>query len=329
MIQLKSVYSGNKLVAIALLLFLPPPLITAQDSYELAWKFESGQRFDFELSQTSELETEVETVANTIKTTNSVKFHWEVKKVNDDGEAEIVMVFDQMKIDVQLPTPKGSRSFIIDSDSEAGKKPDEFESEMRANIDAVIGSEIKLTVSARGELMHLELPDSAKAKLRDAPQSMQIRQLVTENGIKELLGSSRMVLPDEPINKGHVWTIAEDFSNSIGTFERQQILTFAGIFPRKSEDLAKITVETKLIPKTPNDETGTNAKKDTDSAGQLPAVEVRSQAGTGTIWFDNDQGFLKAAEIDIQLVTQTPYRDMKINIQMTSRIKLEVFRIAK
>lgn len=283
----------------------------------LRWKFEAGNQYEITIDQTTALETETELVKQKIDTSSSVRFGWLVKEVDLKGLAQIEMVIQSVQIKVLMPVAGGLRTLHIDTAAVNDGKADPQQTEMLQNLQAVIGKPIQLQVTDRGEIKTVEVDEATKTAIRQAPQSMQIRQMLTEDGLRELFASGAPVLPEIELKTGESWTVTKDFANSAGKFRRDQILTWVGGETHENVAQEKIDVAATL--------TFLDSKP---MQGQTEAAKLtlKDQKTTGTIWFDPEHGMITQGSIASSLVTASPYREKSIVTRTSSQVELRVRR---
>jgi hypothetical protein len=281
---------------------------------QLRWRFAPQQRYEIQIEQSTELETEVDLVKQTVRTATGLRSRWTVVGFDARQVAQIEMVLVGAKLNVTMPTTSGVRTLEVDSAVE-DKDADAREIEMRQNLQAILGKPIRLSVTDRGEIVGVELDASTKEAIRTAPQSMQIRQAISEEGLRELFASAIPVLPEGDVEPNVSWTLAKEFGNPLGRFRRDHTFTWQGSESRGGTEQEKIGVSATLTPISPASLESTS-----------PPVTIKSQATTGTIWFDAARGLVSEADIAAQLTTVAPYREKKIQTRADSRIKLAIER---
>lgn len=285
---------------------------------QLRWKFEVGQKLEIQVAQKTNLETEVDLAKQTLETATQLLSHWEVVEVNESGSAKVNMEIRSIKLDVIMPVADGVRTLNVDTTAGLVDDADEWEKDAHANLSAVIGHTIALTVDARGGISEVALEAETKDALRQAPQSMQIRQLLSDEGLRELFASAMPLLPENNVQINEPWTVSQEFASPAGKFRREQTLTWLGQETHQNLPQEKIgvTATLGLVEPTPN----------APATGEpvVPVPKITSQSTTGTLWFDTARGMMTNGWIESKLHTVSPYRDKRIEVQVQSRVDLNV-----
>lgn len=297
------------------------------DAQSLRWRFAAGNQLDIRIEQSTTVETEVDLVKQTLETNSGLHATWTVQTVDDAGAAQVSMVIQSIRLKVTMPG--GEKVVTLQVDTAAPpNEPNEIEADVLANLQAVIGREIKLTITPRGEVSSVELDAATKEALRQAPQSMQIRQLLTEEGLRELFASGSPPLPEADVQPGGNWTVAKEFSNNVGKFRREQTLTWVGSESHENVPQERLDLSATLTMIAPAEVTREVAGEVSADGGEQAKPKIKSQKGTGTIWFDPAQGIITQGTVETSLVTQSPYREKSIEVRIASRVDLNVRRTA-
>ena len=286
----------------------------------LRWKFAKSDQFEIAIEQTSKLETEADLVKQNIETSSAVKFSWLVQELDAKGIAQIDMVIQSVQLKVTMPVSNGVRTLEVDTAATPEAKPDVQETEMLQNLQTVVGKTIRLQVTDRGEIISVELDAATKDAIRQTPQSMQIRQMLTDDGLRELFASGAPILPENKIKTGESWTVDKDFANPAGQFRREQKLTWLGNETHDNVAQEKIDVTARLSLLSP-------APSPAPPSEVATKLAIKSQNTTGTIWFDSEKGMITASAVKSSLVTESPYRDKAIVTRINSQVELKVSRV--
>jgi hypothetical protein len=289
------------------------------EAQSLRWKFEVGQKLEIQINQSTSLETEVDLVKQTLETSSGLQATWLVQAVDDAGTAQVTMVIQAVRLKVMMPVVGGVRTLQVDTAAPAPPKPSEQEIDALKNLQSVVGRELKLTITARGDVTKVEIDAATKDTIRQAPQSMQIRQLLTDDGLQELFASGAPQLPEEEIQTGGKWSNAREFANAAGRFRREQSLEWVGRETHDNVPQERIDLKARLSL------LGPPAAAPQESADSVQP-KIKSQETTGTIWFDTDRGMITQGTVDSSLVTESPYREKTIVVRIKSHVELIIRR---
>ncbi len=286
-------------------------------STELRWRFEPGQTFTVQLQQQIGLESEFDLAKQKIETNSQMTCRWSVESVGSDGVAEIDLTFQRIVLDLTTPTPKGSVRTVVDT-GDAGsldnaKKGKEVAQAILANLRAVLGEPIRVQISPRGELREVRLSEAMKTAVREAPQAMQIKALLSEEGLRGLLAQAAPLLPQEPVEPGASWQAPTEIVLASRRFQRELTSTYIGREDRDGVPTDRIDFTAQLSPLEPSED-----------SSAAKSIQIVSQTTTGTIWFDSAAGRLQSAIADTTLETDTPYREKFIRVRMTSQTRVDV-----
>ena len=102
---------------VVLVLLCSVPDIEAQEP--LRWKFEPGQKLGYNMVQDMTMSSSGPFGQPNVTMNQVMEMTWQVKELNDQGEAVIRQKFDRMKMKMTLPPPFG----VIEYDSKSDAAP--------------------------------------------------------------------------------------------------------------------------------------------------------------------------------------------------------------
>jgi hypothetical protein len=265
---------GKLSAALALTVFLFGGSASQAPAETLRWKLNPGEVLRYAM-ESKQVESVQVTTGRTKKSTrsNTTNLSWTVKSVSANGDAEIMLRFDRVRMRLEQPP------FVpVDFDSSPNKLevPDEFEAVER-QIKALAGVELNFRLRPNGEIDDLKVPEKTLKSLRDgAPREAAGQGTISEQALKDLLlQSSPPAFPPESLEPGKSWAAKPSKIPipGLGTLLLDKVFTFQGPDP-KSPKLVVVAIEsrTSLEPAE-----GVTAK-------------IRKQEGTGSLTFDTETG---------------------------------------
>jgi hypothetical protein len=240
------------------------------------WKFAPGLTNRYRMTQDSHLR--INSGATGDATTNStmtIDISWTVKKVNNDGSAILKQQIDRMRMKIE--TGDGQ---IAEIDSASEENPQGQAATLAPLLKALSGHPFTVTMTARGEIKDVQVPEEIVEALKNQPGAAQMGDLATADGFKKLVGQASFVLP-EKLEPGVTWT-AKTESNlpAVGTQTATTTYKYEG--PREVEgkemEVFSATLDVKF------------------AGGQIP-VEVTKQESKGEILFNRSEGRLESSTI--------------------------------
>ena len=268
----------------------------------LRWKFEAGQQFDLQLNQ--QTASTITVAGKTTKTTveTRLELRWKVDSVDDSG-AKITQQVERIEMQLQ---PAGMEPVVYDSNSKA--KPVGQAKGIAASVAPLIGAKFQVVMNDLGEITSAEpVAELREALAKEQSTATGRGQLFSPESIGRLLRQTLVVLPKKAVEEGATWTTTNVAPGPLGKFEQQIHYTAAGSMQRGEAAVEKI------------DFTAAFALP----ASQTPAskLKVKEQAHSGTIYFAPDIGRVTEAEQTQRLVTETPYRDATIVVELETEMK--------
>ena len=186
------------------LLTLITTSLVAQTPEPFRWKFAQGDAFKVDLSQTSVVTSTVDQRSR--KTTNTMQMfmNWNVTEVdNENGTATLAQSIDRITLNMVTPTKGGEKVTKLDTDDTDKNRG--LADKLAKQIGPLVGTTISVVLSDRGDIQSVTVPDETMEVLRQAPASMQLRRVFTEQGMKQIIGQSAMTLPADTVDVGQQW----------------------------------------------------------------------------------------------------------------------------
>lgn len=252
--------------AVALAAALAAPAGARAAAPTLRWKFNPGEALHYEMDQKAV--REVKANGQNIKTTvtQTLETVWAVQAVDASGTAEMTQTIERLR--TKVDSPFGA----VEYDSKSDKQP---EGAVAAGVvpvyKALVGARFRYKISPQGELSDVSVPEGLMKTLREAGPTAASSGMFTEDGLKNMIRESSLVLPAEPLEKP--WTRQKKIPTPpIGDRVEDTTYTYEGTDPAGEKVAMKIQVDLKPAP---------------DSKFE---VKLGPQEGKGTFYFDNKVG---------------------------------------
>ena len=297
----------SKAVLTCLLMFalLPVSTTCAQETM-LRWKLSSNEKFSLEMQQQVEIISQVDRRSRTSSNDMQIWIDWEVTGVEPKGTYTIQQTIQRIKLTTKTPNEGGEQVINVDTDSQ--EKGSGLAGQLTQMISPLIGNTISFQMSERGMIESVDIPESSMESLRQAPESMQLRELFSKQGLSEMFGQAALQAPEKPLAKGEQWESQREISSELGTFDRVQKFTFEG--PTAGSPTQVISLKTEM-----------QEKASSESGAKLEQFK-----GSGTFEYNAEEGIFTESQVDNEMVTSKLYSDMLIKTNVTSRIKLRLKR---
>ena len=243
----------------------------AQGQTNLSYKFKKGDKLNYTVA------TEIKGTASVggmdIKTTQdqTMELIWTVKDV-EGGKADMVQKINQFRQKMDMPGGQG-----FEFDSKTGKKPDGQIGKLVGPLfDAMVGAEISMKMDTQGETTDMKLSEKLMEAIKGNPALAAMGSAFSEEGMKNMMQQSSLVLPKEAIAKGKSWNKKVEVKMPFGVMKLDTTFTYAGPETRNNAMLEKIDTKSALtIEPVP---------------GAGLAIKIKSSDVKGAIYFDNKAG---------------------------------------
>ncbi len=274
----------------------------------LQWKLAKGDQFQFQIDQTTAVETDVDRRKVPQKNTMKMQVQWEVQSVNDDGSAVVQQTISHIALQLI-----NSGTDPIDYDSGEEKIKGAVKQRIHKSFSKIINQPIMVTLSKAGEITEVEIPEATLEQLRQMPGSIQGRQMFQVESLNEMFSQAGLGWSEQA---GSTWETTRDFSLGVPQ-PFSQTTTYE--FVDSDTDLLEIKFTSKI-------ETTGEPKQDTKTPIDFENLEITKQDSSGTIMFDSQAGNCTSSSSKSTLETRATYRDKEIRTTINSELKMTVTR---
>jgi hypothetical protein len=277
----------------------------------IRWKFKVGDKFDYYVI------LDVNMTAGSDETTAAMRqeldMTWEVQGVDlDSGEAIIRQKFERIK--TKLTSPKKT----IDYDSKSEDPPSDSASRLAPVYKALIQNEVEITMTARGEVKDVKIPDEVLAALKSSPGAAELGEMTTAEGFKKMVTQGLMPLPKDAPKAGETWSSKLETENLKGGKQViETIYRYDGTKDIDGVTYAVIKPEQKFSFVPPPENT---AGPDSPP----PKITVADQSSDGEVLFNLDAGRLHSMTVDNSVTVDTTSAGKSIRPKIEQKIVLKL-----
>jgi hypothetical protein len=300
--------SRTRLAVLALLAPIAPNTFADEP---LRWRFNVGDKFDY----TVVLDVNMTAGNDNIEATmhQELDMTWDVLGVDmDSGEAVIRQKFDRIKM--KLSSPKKS----VEYDSKSEEPPSDAASRLAPVYKAMIQNDVEITMTARGEVKDVKIPEEVVAALKSSPGAAELGEMTTAEGFKKMVTQGLMPLPKDPPKPGQKWTSKLETDNPKGgTQVIETTYLYDGTKEIDGKSFAVIKPQQKFdfIPP---------AENAADPARQVASIKVVEQSSEGEVLFNIGDGRLYSMSVDNKLTVDTVANGNPIQPKIEQKIVLKL-----
>jgi hypothetical protein len=172
------------------------PTSRAQDP--LRWKLETGQKLNYNMVQDMTIGVAGGPLGDQNMTIHQVmNMIWNVVESKEDGDALIRQKFERVQTKMTMP-PLG----VIEYDSTSDQAPVGLAAMLAPVYKALTESEFELTMTPRGEIKDVKIPEKLIEALKASPNAAALGDLATPDGFKKMMSQSALVLPENAPQAG-------------------------------------------------------------------------------------------------------------------------------
>jgi hypothetical protein len=261
---------------------------SAQKAVKLEWKFEKEKPFYQEITTKTKQVMTISGQKIDQTQTQTFYFSWTPEKYDKSKKTWTVK---QKIIGVKMTIEIGGNTISYDSVKDAGQN-----NPLGEFFKQLVDSEFTLTVDDKMKVTKVEGKDKFIDKLAKANAQMEplLKEILTDDAIKQMADPTFGALPDKPVKKGDTWERSSTLNmGPIGKYETKYTYTFEG------EDKNKATIKVK-----------TTLKYTPPSAGTQPQLPFKIKKAdlksnpkdtSGSIVFDTSKGRIDKSTMKLKL----------------------------
>ncbi|MFT5528168.1 MAG: hypothetical protein ACI9HK_006156 [Pirellulaceae bacterium] len=287
-------------VVFAVAIFAQASIGTVAAQSTLRWKFAKDDKLAIHYVQKTTTKTVVTTRPIAMVISMTVDFDWQVEDVSQTGEATIRQAFTRLQFDMDA-----GDAGRLTYDSAANQPVTSATRTIAESSKLLLGAETIIKMDQRGTVLSTELAGETAKKLERADDA--IKQLLSAEGIRQMLGQAAAPLPEQSVAKGDTWKSEKKVQTPVGLIQQVTTYTSAGSSDVDGKSLEKIEIAATLNIEKPN-----------------PKSVVKEQSLSGEILFDNESGRLVQTTLTQTLKTEKPYRDKLVRVSAKTETTLTV-----
>jgi len=232
---------------------------------------------------------------------------WDVQGVDDKtGEAVIKQKFDRIKM--KMNSPIGA----FDYDSKSEEAPTGLGAIIAPMYKAMTDGEFEITMTSRGEVKDVKIPEGVLAALKNSPAAGQIGDIASSDGFKKMISQGALVLPQDPPKKGDSWKTKVEMKNpAVGVQTIETTYTYEGTKDVKGTVFALIKPVLKM-------EFGPAGE------GQKAAMSIKDQTSTGEVLFNAAAGRLNSTTLNQKVTIEANAAGQAIQQKIDQKIEVTV-----
>ena len=266
----------------------------------LRWQLKPGESLTVRIDQQT-----TSTVAFSGKSAESkidlgLELLWTVDSAVDD-QIKVKQVVQRITFSLQPQT-----GAAIQYDSLDPARPTGQARQVADAVKPLVGAEVLMTMSDRGQIRESAPANAAAEKLFDGTAS-NVANVFSLQSLQTLLRQPLAVLPEKAVTADDTWSgEPREITTAAGTFQQLMEYRLVGPVEDGGRKFEKIETTAKLSPVTAG-------------AAKASKLTLKSHEQSGTILFSAEQGRLVRAEQTQKLATERPYRETTITVALDSK----------
>ncbi len=278
----------------------------------LRWKFKTGQVFEQTITQEIKTSVAVGEKNMEVAVSQVIDATFTIGNVDDKGVADVTQEMKRIRMKLT-----GMMNGELDSDS--AEAPSGPVASLAPAIKSMAKAKFQMKMTPLGEIKEVELSKDAVEGLKSLPNAGQLSNMLSKEGLAEMVKKGAHPMPGGPVKVGDSWTTNMEVGvGAVGKMASQTKLTYAG--PEKVGDkpLERINLEV-----TAKLEKAAAKPAEKAPAQAVPDVTITDQKSQGKLYFDNVAGCLDHSELTQDLTLQVAVAGQKFNQKTQTSTKLQ------
>jgi hypothetical protein len=272
----------------------------------LRYKFKKGDKLNYALEQKMNMSMSVGGMDINVDMSQNIDMLWNILDVDADGKAKMTQTITRIRF-----TMDGGPTGKIEFDSKENKDPEGPVGKiMGPMFKALAGAEISLSMDPQGKISDVKVPEKISKATKNLPGGAGFGDMFSEEGIKQMIDQSGLILPKEPVAKGKSWEQRFEMKSPMGVMKVDNTYTYEGPVKRDSKELERVALKPKLA-----------IEPSKDSPAK---ITLKAQDAKGAALFDNAAGRLVETNMTQNLDLQVTIGGMDISqkLKQTMTMKL-------
>lgn len=259
------------------------------------WKFKSGQQLLSEVTQT--IEQGLPNSPNPVTQSFNLQQRWQVVAVDANQAARMRTILDRVQLTMNIP---GAGEVVVDTDKPADQE-NGLAGQLGKMFRPMIGQPCENDMQTTGKISNVSIPEEAMSGFKNLPLGDSMSSVLTDS-----IEKGSPVFPDQAIGPGYSWTQEHSTKTPVGSMKAINKLTYVGPEVVDGKQLHKFDMDLTV-----------SFSGDNPSATQ---IEIPEQSSKGTMYFDNENGYLVSTELD---------QSMKMLIKVAGQNEVESTTVQK
>jgi len=252
----------------------------------LRYKFKKGDKLNYEMEQKMTMTMSIMGRDINTDVNQLVNMTWTVNDVDADGKAKMTQTIARIRHNMD-GGPVGKFEYDSKDDKE-GEGP--LGKILTPILRALAGAEINLVMDPQGKISDIKLPEKLAKIAKNLPPAAAAGgagEMLSEEGLKQMMDQGGLRLPKEAVAKGKTWDQQFEMKSAIGKVKAESVNTYEGPAERDGKKLERVAMKPKLT-----------FEVDENSPAK---ITVKSQDAKGTAYFDNAAGKLVSTSMNQDL----------------------------
>lgn len=244
----------------------------------IAWRAEQQGLLRVRMIHRMRTEIQSDQKPSAMSMLTAMELHWRLADADEPGKIAIEQKIERL---ILQSTEADGRTWNFDTASPDPPSPELRE--LAATLRPLIGSRLTIVLDPRGQIQDVQRDAETDRLLAEMPTAARWKNLLTREGMRQMLRQALGPLPDQPVVSGDRWREVRSLQTPLGQITLIDQFEYQGTVIEQGRELDRIDRTTSL-------------QRDESDAGLFDeSSPPTSHQDSGTLYFDRDAGRLVRA----------------------------------
>ncbi len=273
----------------------------------IAWRAEEQGILRVRMIHRMRTEIQSDQKPSAMSMLTAMELHWRLAGADDPGK---IAIEQRIKRLILRSTEADGYTWNFDTAS-----PDPPPSELRELADALrplIGSRLTIVLDPHGQIQDVQRDAETVRLLAEMPTAARWKDLLTRDGMRQMLRQALGPLPDQPVVSGDRWQEVRTLQTPLGQITLIDRFEYRGTVIEQGREVDRIDRTTSL-------------QRDESDAGLFDeSAPPTSHQDSGTLYFDSDAGRLVRSRNHHRCKSEIVADDQRLLVTSSGTLDTEI-----
>jgi hypothetical protein len=273
----------------------------------IAWRAQQQETLRVRMIHRMRTEIPLDQKPSAMSLLTAMELRWRLTDAGDPGKVAIEQKIERL---ILQSTEADGRTWDFDTAS-ADPAPPELR-ELADALRPLIGSRVTIVLDARGQIQDVQRSSETDRWLAEMPAAARWKNLLTRDGMRQMLRQALGPLPDRPVVSGDRWQEVRTLQTPLGQITLIDRFEYQGTVIEQGRELARIDRTTSL------------RRDESDAELFAESSAPTSHQDSGTLYFDSDAGRLVRSRNHHRWTSEIVVDDQRLLVSSSGTLDTDI-----